>query len=75
MTEMTRLLRLNDVRERTGLSTSTIYELVAAGAMPSPIRISARTTAWIEAEIEAFIRSRIATARKQDGRQSAGHCK
>lgn len=63
MSEVTRLLRLRQVSERTGLSPSTIYELVAARDMPAPVRISPRTSGWVEAEIESFLRERIAAAR------------
>ena len=63
MSEVTRLLRLRHVMERTGLSRTTIYEWVAAGRMPSPIAISDRTKGWVECEIEEFVRGRIAVAR------------
>ncbi len=63
MAEVTRLLRLRHVIDRTGLSRSTIYELMATGRMPRPIAISDRATGWIEQEIEAFLQARIAAAR------------
>ena len=63
MTEVTRLLRLRQVMDRTSLSRTTIFEMVAAQRMPPPIRISDRTTGWIEHEIEAFLRGRIAASR------------
>jgi prophage regulatory protein len=73
MSEVTRLLRLGHVMDRTGRSRSTIYEWIAAGRMPSPIAISDRTTGWVEREIEDFVRARIAAARFSD--TSAGSVK
>lgn len=63
MSEVTRLLRLRHVMERTSLKRSTIYELVAQGRMPPPIAISDRAKGWIESEVEAFVRDRIAASR------------
>ena len=51
-----RILRPSQVCARTGLSKSTIYELVAKGRFPGPIRISGRATGWIEAEVDAWLR-------------------
>lgn len=63
MDSYTRLLRLREVIRRTGLSRTTIYEYVAAGVMPAPVRVSKRVVAWIESEIEQFLRERIAASR------------
>ncbi len=63
MADNIRLLRIHQVCDRTGLSRSTVYELVSAHELPKPIRISARSVGWLESEIEAFIRSRIARSR------------
>lgn len=60
MTEKIRILRIQQVKERTGLSRSTIYELVARGDLPRPVRIGQRTSGWIEAEVDKFLRERIA---------------
>ncbi len=63
MTEKIRILRIQQVKERTGLSRSTIYELVARGDLPRPVRIGQRTSGWIEAEVDKFLRERIAASR------------
>ncbi|KAF1704232.1 helix-turn-helix transcriptional regulator [Pseudoxanthomonas kaohsiungensis] len=67
MTDSVRILRIHQVRERTGLSRSTIYELVAEGVLPPPVRIGRRTAGWVEAEISDFIRRRIAESRAVPG--------
>ena len=51
-----RILRPSQVLARTGLSKSTLYELIAEGSFPSPIRISARARGWLEAEVHEWIR-------------------
>ena len=65
----TRLLRLPEVIRRTGLPRSSIYEKVAAGTMPAPVRMSARVVAWIEEEIEQFLRELIAASRNGGSRR------
>lgn len=54
-----RMLRLRDVMHATGLSRSTIYRSVGAGAMPRPVQITARCIAWPESKIRAWINERI----------------
>ena len=49
-----RLLRLPEVRERTGHSTSIIY------AHPRPVKTGPRSVGFVESESEAWIRDRIA---------------
>jgi prophage regulatory protein len=55
-----RILRSRDVRERTGLATSSVYDLIKRGNFPRPVRISARSVGWPENEIDDFIADRIA---------------
>lgn len=56
-----RLLRLCAVLDRTGLSRSGVYELMEAGRFPSRVRLSARSIAWVESEIDLWCAERIAT--------------
>ena len=58
-----RFLRLPEVLERTGLSRSTIYVRLAEGRFPQPVRLGGRAVGWIEAEIDEWIRERIAESR------------
>lgn len=55
-----KLIRLPTVEDRTGLRKSYIYQQIAAGTFPKPIKIGRRTTVFIEAEVDAWIRARIA---------------
>ena len=63
-----RFLRLPEVMARTGLSRSTIYVRVAAGAFPRPVALGGRAVGWIEAEVDAWVRERIAESRFEDAR-------
>lgn len=54
---MTKLLRLDDVKDLTGLSRSTIY---ADRNFPRPVKIGERSVAWVEEEIKEWIAARIA---------------
>ena len=58
-----RLLRISQVQDRTGLSRSTIRRWVARGLFPQPIKLGENVVGWIEAEIDAWIRERIADTR------------
>lgn len=57
------LLRLDDVKARTGLSRSTLYAYMREGRFPSSVTISTRCVAWVESEIEQWISERIASRR------------
>ncbi len=56
----TRILRLPEVMARTGLSRTTIYEWRVAGRFPQAVPLGTRNVGWIEAELEAWFRDRIA---------------
>jgi prophage regulatory protein len=55
-----RYLRLRHVCERVGVGPSTIYKMMATGAFPRQVKLSVRTAAWIEGEVDAFMNARIA---------------
>jgi prophage regulatory protein len=52
-----KLLRFPAVRERTGLSRSTIWRLERHGDFPKHRRISANAVAWVEDEVAVWIQS------------------
>ena len=64
MQARTALVRLNEVKARTGLSRSTLYAYVRDGRFPPPVAISKRCVAWVEGEINLWIADRI-TARNR----------
>jgi prophage regulatory protein len=52
-----RILRLNMVLDRTGLSRATLYRKVAAGTFPRQIRIASRCMGWRESAINDWLRN------------------
>lgn len=50
-----RMLRPVDVFDRSGLSKSQVYALIAEGAFPPFIKLSARASAMPEAWLDCFI--------------------
>lgn len=57
---MQKLVRLPEVIERTSLSRSTIYEMMAQGRFPRPVKLNLRSNGWVEAEINDWLESRVA---------------
>ena len=68
----TRFLRLPEVQARTGLSRSTIYVRLDQGRFPRPVSLGSRAVGRIEAEVDEWIRERIAESRGE-GPPAAGH--
>lgn len=56
---MQTILRRDAVEKATGLPRSTIYEKMARGEFPKPIKLSAKSVGWLENEIAAWQKSRI----------------
>lgn len=58
-----RIIRLPEVKSRSGLSRSTIYALIKEGDFPTNISLGGRSVGWIEQEVDEWIASRIKTSR------------
>ena len=62
--EPRRLVRKIEVKHRSGFtSDSGLYDAIARGAFPKPIKIGVRASAWLESEIEDWIDSKISASR------------
>ena len=62
----TTILRLAQVKARTGLSRSTIYARIAQGSFPKPIQLGgARAVGWVEADVDNWIKGQIAAAQRR----------
>jgi prophage regulatory protein len=60
-----KILSDRDVTSATTLSRSKLYELIANGAFPSPVRLGGgRRVGWRSDEIETWIREQIRVAAK-----------
>ena len=65
MSNIDRMLRREEVQDRTGLSRSAIYRLMREGEFPLPRRLGQRAVRWRESDLEAWLASRpLATGRK-----------
>ena len=58
-----KILRLNDVKAKTGLSRSTIYLRMAEGKFPQQISLGSRAVGWINSEVIDWIEHRINESR------------
>jgi len=55
MPQPDRIIRLNTVLNRTGLSRSTIYRKIAEGTFPAQLRISVHGAGWRESDINRWV--------------------
>ncbi|HEF4887331.1 TPA: AlpA family transcriptional regulator [Klebsiella oxytoca] len=61
----TTLIRLPEVIKRTGVSRTTIYRLINKKSFPSPIKISEKTIAFVESEVNDWIEKLIHSSRNK----------
>lgn len=61
---VTKILRLPEVKSRTGLSRSTIYLRMAKGQFPTSISLGDRAVGWVETEISEWIACHIKASGK-----------
>jgi prophage regulatory protein len=54
-----RILRINAVLDRTGLSRSTLYRKIQSGTFPKQVKIAARCAGWRESAVNAWMRNPI----------------
>jgi len=59
------ILRLPEVKQRTGLSRSTLYMRVQAGTFPAPVSLGARAVGWIDAEVQKWLEEQIKKSRSR----------
>jgi prophage regulatory protein len=55
-----KLIRLPEVSARTGRTRTRIYNDIEAGVFPTPVKIGDRAIAFVEAEVEDWIKAKIA---------------
>jgi prophage regulatory protein len=56
-------LRLPKVKAVTGLSKTSLYELIRANSFPAPIHLGTRTVAWVASEVKEWAAERILDSR------------
>lgn len=53
-----RHIRRREVEQLTGLSRSSLYDLMAKGAFPRPIKLTGKAVAWPENAVAEWLASR-----------------
>ena len=56
------ILRLPQVKARTGLGRTSIYAAVKAGSFPAPVSLGARAVGWLDSAITEWIDQRTSKA-------------
>ena len=59
----TRLIRLPEVMAICGLSRSSVYAYTKRGEFPSRVKITRHASAWVRAEVLAWVENRIRASR------------
>jgi len=59
-----RILRRKQVEAQTGLSRSTIYDLIRANSFPRQVRVGPRAVGWLASEIDQYLAARIRRSRE-----------
>lgn len=54
-----RILRRPEVEHLTGQSRSSIYQKIAEGTFPEPVKLGPRAVGWPESAIQQWIEDRI----------------
>ncbi|NOJ11286.1 helix-turn-helix transcriptional regulator [Vibrio splendidus] len=54
-----RLMRLKEVTQITGISRSSLYKYLNEGKFPRPVSLGARSVAWVDHEIQAWITTKM----------------
>jgi prophage regulatory protein len=62
--QMTKLLRLPQVKQSTGLSKSSIYARIAEGTFPKQIPLGPRLVVWVESDIQNWISEQVSAAKQ-----------
>lgn len=52
-----RILRINTVLDRSGLSRSTLYRKIHDGTFPKQVRIASRCAGWRESAVNGWLRN------------------
>jgi len=55
----TMIWRLPEVLRQTGLSRSTIYEMISRGEFPRQVKLGRRAVGWIANDVDEWIHSKV----------------
>lgn len=54
-----RLIRIDEVKRLTGISTATLYRKISASEFPRPVHLGAVARAWPLSEVQNWITRRV----------------
>lgn len=54
-----KLIRLEQVSDKTGLGRSSVYKYMALGTFPKPVPLGDRAVGWVSDEVDAWVQARI----------------
>ncbi|CAN7565950.1 helix-turn-helix transcriptional regulator [Variovorax sp. LjRoot178] len=52
------ILRRKDLKPATGLSSATIYRMIARGDFPKPIPLGLQAVGWLKSDVDAWLAGR-----------------
>ena len=58
------ILRLGQVKAKTGLSRSSIYNFIKSAGFPQSVPLGLRAVGWLNEDINVWIESRVALRRQ-----------
>lgn len=56
---MERLLKLGEVCHATGLGKTRVYQMIAEGSFPPPVKVGSRASRWPASWVQQWIEDRI----------------
>ncbi len=63
-----KIIRFPEIKEKTGLSRSTIFRMERSGIFPKRRLLGAHSVGWILTEVDQWISSRSIVAQKENNR-------
>lgn len=54
-----RLIKIGEVLATCAISRSSLYTLVRDGAFPAPVKLSERSSAWVQREVLEWVAARM----------------
>lgn len=60
-----KIVRLPTVKDKTGLSRSTIYLRISKNEFPAPISLGGRAVGWIEKDVDDWVLEKIKASREK----------
>lgn len=54
-----RLLKIREVLNLCGLSRSALYAHIKKRTFPAPVKLSARSSAWVSREVAAWVQAQV----------------